>query len=85
MKPIGNSMDHYCRVIDMANAVGVDPAKAMDQGVLKGSEWANMVSLCRSCDWVDGCKKFLARETSPASVPSQCLNAQTFRRLAATN
>jgi hypothetical protein len=85
MKPMGNSMDHYWRVIDMANAVGADPAAAMDQGVLSGSEWANMVTLCRSCDWVDGCKKFLASEDRPVPVPSQCLNAQTFRRLTATD
>lgn len=74
-------MNHYWRVIDMSNAVGVDPVAAMDKGHLSGYEWAKMVTLCQSCDWAEGCQKFLSQSDEAQPIPQECLNSQTFKRL----
>lgn len=81
MKPLGNSMEHYWRVIGMANAVGVDLAEARDSGALSEDLWADMVQLCRKCQWEDGCSKFLETPHTDQMAPFNCLNAVRFEAL----
>lgn len=81
MKPLGNSMEHYWRVIDMANAVGVDLTEARESGALSEELWADMVQLCRSCQWTDGCAGFLDKATGDQMAPFNCLNAKRFEAL----
>lgn len=83
MKPIGNSLDHYWRVIGMAKATDAKLVEAMDTHRLTSTEWANMVETCRRCDWVEGCDRLLANNPDLEQAPSQCLNCQRFAELTA--
>lgn len=77
-KPLGNTMDHYWRVIDMANTVGVDLAKQREDGVLTDALWADMVQQCRKCQWLGGCQKFLDTSEGVQTAPFDCMNADRF-------
>ena len=81
MKPLGNSMDHYWHVIDMAGATDVDLVAAMDAAELDDQEWAAMVQRCRGCEWVNGCDRFLTEREGKRAVPETCVNAHIFRSL----
>jgi len=83
MKPIGNTMDHYWRVIGMANATNVDLVEAMDQHRLASREWAKMVETCRRCDWVPECDRLLAEGPDLDQAPSRCGNCRRFEALSA--
>ena len=84
MKPLGNQMKRYWRVIGMANAVGVDLVKAHETDRLTDQQWAGMVESCRTCQWDDGCKAFLAQADGDQSVPADCLNAKRFEAMLKT-
>ena len=81
MKPIGNTMDHYWRVIGMATATVVNLVEAMDRDRLSVSEWANMVETCRRCDWVPECDRMLARSPNLKDAPTRCANCFRFASL----
>lgn len=83
MKPIGKSMDHYWRVIDMANATDVNLVQAMDENRLTAQDWAEMVETCRRCDWVPECDRLLSRAPNLQNAPSRCANCFKFAGLAA--
>ena len=84
MKPIGKSMDHYWRVIGMANATDVNLVQAIEENRLTAQEWANMVETCRRCDWVPDCDRLLARDPKLQDAPSRCANCFKFASLATT-
>ena len=82
MKPLGNTVNHFWKMNRMARVTGVDPAEAYEKGDLSTAEWADMVTRCRGCDWVDGCGRFLDMHVEgDAAVPEACANYDVFKRL----
>ena len=83
MKPIGNTMDHYWRVIGMANATATDLVSSMSSGQLSARDWADMVEACRRCDWVPECDRLLASDPTLSDAPARCANCFRFAALGA--
>ncbi|MCR9109677.1 DUF6455 family protein [Marivita sp. XM-24bin2] len=82
-RPLGQTGVHYWRVQRMAKSCGVDTALASANGDLNSRDWAAAVQRCRSCQWVDGCERWLDRhdKASKAAPPERCLNAGLLRNL----
>ncbi|MCI5110628.1 MAG: DUF6455 family protein [Marivita sp.] len=82
-KPLGKTGVHYWLVQRMAKTCGVDTARAAEDGDLELEAWADMVQRCRSCQWVDGCERWLSRQrTEAAAPPDDCVNARLLALLA---
>lgn len=82
--PLGKTGVHYWMVQRMAKACGVDTAEAAKQGDLEPESWADMVTRCRSCRWVDGCGRWLSRHEADAEhsePPGTCINADLLKLL----
>lgn len=73
---LGSETEHFWLVQRMAKATGVDLVKAMDDGRLSHSDWSGIVTRCRTCQWVEGCDRFLSLPDGAArDLPEPCLNA----------
>ena len=82
MKPLGDENDHFWKVQRMARATDVDLAQAYAGGELTESQWVETVQRCRSCDWLEGCARFLDRnDTGGAQPPDACINHKLFEAL----
>lgn len=83
-RPLGKTGVHYWLVQRMAKTCGVDTAQAMSDGDLQEATWVDMVQHCRTCQWVDGCQRWLDQQDteSAASPPGACVNGDIFQRLA---
>lgn len=81
-KPLGDVRDHLHLVRGMARVTGVELVRAYDQGDLNQAEWADIVTRCRSCEWADRCKTWLAaREDNSDILPCICRNSDSLGRL----
>lgn len=82
--PLGETAAHYWFVQRMAKASGVDMAKVAGSGSIDQNHWADIVRTCRSCQWTDGCERWLSRQDPNAieGPPDDCLNAGFLRELA---
>lgn len=82
-RPLGETGKHYWLVQRMAKACGVDAALAVEQGDLSLGNWAEVVHGCRSCQWADGCKRWLGKHDGkdPSPPPNACINANLIKRL----
>lgn len=82
--PLGEPGTHYWFVQRMAKASGVDMAMAADSGSIDQDHWAEIVHTCRSCQWTDGCERWLSRQDHDTmeGPPDECLNAGILRELA---
>ncbi|WP_270728359.1 DUF6455 family protein [Shimia sp. Alg240-R146] len=85
MKPLGDVNEHLMKVHGMAKAAGADLVSAAKTGELTQEEWAGIVTRCRSCDWDEGCARFLTRgcRETPVEIPEACLNRVRLAELAA--
>jgi len=82
MKPLGDPVKHFWKVQQMAKATGVDLVEARAEGKLPDAAWADTVTNCRGCDWVEGCERFLDQaEDGQATPPSGCVNQKPFEAL----
>lgn len=83
MKPMGDTNQYVMKVRAMAKAVGVDLASAADLGGLTQEDWSKMITLCRGCEWDEGCARFLAQSgrEMPTSIPENCVNREKLRDL----
>lgn len=83
-RPLGETGVHFWRVQRMAKACGVNPAQAADQGDLPQEDWADLVHRCRSCQWAEGCDRWLCNHAGSTGEqpPAQCVNADIFKSLA---
>lgn len=83
-RPLGRTGVHYWLVQRMAKTCGVDTAQAAQSGSLDPGSWVEMVTRCRSCNWVDGCDRWLKSHVDKpnAAPPAECRNADGLRRLA---
>lgn len=85
-RPLGDAIDHYWLVQRMAKTSGVDMAEASEAGSIQQRDWAAMVRKCRSCQWTEGCERWLSRlehdVDEQSAPPAECLNAAILRGLA---
>ena len=86
-RPLGDPAEHLNLVRHMSRATGVDLAAAAADGRLTQEEWAGMVTRCRTCQWVDGCKDWLSLLPEPGGAPEhppvQCVNKGRLAQRAA--
>ena len=76
-RPLGETGVHYWLVQRMAKTCGVNTAAAVEDGDLEQADWVDMVQRCRSCQWVEGCERWLSRQDSDGVTPPEdCLNAR---------
>lgn len=82
--PLGDAGAHYWLVQKMAKTCGVDTAEAVRTGDLDQEQWAALVQRCRTCQWTEGCERWLARLDHPeAEVPPEgCVNSSILLGLA---
>ncbi|WP_425101588.1 DUF6455 family protein [Tropicibacter sp. S64] len=81
-RPLGSERKHYWLVQRMAKATGVDLVEAMAGQSLTSEDWARMVTHCRGCEWVQGCRHWLdAAEDTPRACPDGCANKARFADL----
>lgn len=83
VKPLGDKKRHYWLAQRMAKATGADIVGAHEAGELPQEEWAEMVQNCRSCDWTEGCVRWLQRNPSADEAPEYCGNCERFAELQA--
>lgn len=82
MKPLGDPKTHFWKVQDMAKATDTNLVEAFEAGKMTSEEWAGMVERCRSCQWVEGCERWLSRhEDGGAEPPVDCVNHKRFEAL----
>lgn len=75
IRPLGEENEHYWLVQRMAKATGVDLVAAWEQDLLSTEDWAAIVNRCRTCQWAEGCGRWL-KETGDGArdLPDPCLN-----------
>ena len=75
MRPLGEENEHYWLVQRMAKATGVDLVAAWERDLLKPDDWAAIVNRCRTCQWAEGCARWLNRPIDDTrALPDPCLN-----------
>ena len=80
--PLGDTRKHLTLIRSMAAQTGADMELAYAEGALTADGWAAAVNCCRTCDWAEGCEKWLAQDAErPRAVPSRCANASLMRAL----
>lgn len=80
--PMGDERQHLILLRTMAARTGADTALAFEEGSLSQEDWADAVTRCRNCGWVDGCRSWLAQpQEDRRSVPGDCANARMLRAL----
>lgn len=83
--PLGDEKRHYWLALGMAQTTGADLQRALDEGRITHSDWAEVVHRCRGCGWTEGCDCWMkAQERGSAEVPAACPNAGFFARVLAT-
>lgn len=80
-RPLGDENRHYWLAVAMAKATGTDLQAALEEGRISHADWANLVTRCRGCDWVEGCDCWLAKqEAGTADAPKTCVNSDFFAK-----
>lgn len=83
MKPLGETKRHYWLAQKMAKATGADLVAAHQAGDLPQEEWAELVQNCRTCDWTEGCDRWLKEHPEAETVPETCVNCGRLTELQA--
>ncbi len=79
MRPLGDQNVHFWLAQRMAKATETDLVAATDAAHLSQQEWADLVAQCRTCEWADGCKRWLqAPHDTHDAPPNTCVNQQRF-------
>jgi len=81
MHPLGDKGRHYWLLQDMARATDVDLVGAFRDGRITSRDWAEMIDLCRACDWGDGCQTWLQAGKAPRPIPRHCRNSARLAQL----
>jgi len=80
---LGPERDHMMLLQTMGKVVEVDFAAVFDAEVLHQEEWSGMITSCRGCEWVDGCRKWLRAAKRGDECPMQCRNLAALAGLSA--
>ncbi len=83
LRPLGDPVRHFWLAQSMAKTAGVDLADASYKGLISQGEWADAVTRCRGCAWVEGCERWLKGHDvgGAEDAPGACVNAEIFARL----
>jgi len=82
-RPLGPERDHTMLLQTMGKVVELDFAAVFEAGALEQEEWAGMVTACRGCEWVSGCRKWLRAAKRGDACPMQCRNRAALAGLSA--
>jgi len=78
-RPLGDENRHYWLAVSMAKATGTDLQAALEEGRISHADWADLVTKCRGCTWVEGCACWLAKQDAGnADIPDACVNSAFF-------
>ncbi|MFZ7091799.1 DUF6455 family protein [Primorskyibacter sp. 2E233] len=81
-RPLGPERRHYWMAQRMAKATGVDLVEAMEEHALTQEDWSRIVTRCRGCEWVQGCKHWLAQGGDTIrDLPEGCANRARYAAL----
>lgn len=81
MLQLGQVMTHLRLVLRMARTTGTDLAAAHRVGHLSQQDWAEMVQLCRGCEWARACPDWLSENETAEQAPCSCPNRDRFAAL----
>lgn len=85
MPRLGQIMTHLRLVLRMGRVTGTDIVSAHREGRLTQEEWAEMVALCRGCEWARACPDWLNENETAEQAPCTCPNRARFAALKAGN
>lgn len=82
-QPLGDETEHYWLVQRMAKAAGVDLVQATEAGLLNQEDWAGIVTRCRTCQWAEGCHRWLDApiDDQHRPIPEPCVNRRRLDRI----
>ncbi|SFL24880.1 DUF6455 family protein [Shimia haliotis] len=79
---LGDPATHFWLTRSMARAVGVSFSEAMACGAMSAGDYAQMVTKCRQCPYVQDCQSWLgARHPRGADAPDFCCHSKVLRQL----
>lgn len=80
--PLGDPARHFWMTRSMARAVGVSLSEVMVEGRLSHKGFADLVTSCRQCQFVQDCEEWLAQQDHKTSqAPDCCQHAAVFEAL----
>ncbi|WP_317057125.1 DUF6455 family protein [Roseovarius rhodophyticola] len=80
---LGSVQDHTMLLQNMGKVIEVDFAAVFDSESLEQEDWSGMVTSCRGCEWVGGCRKWLRAAKRGDECPMQCRNRAALAGLSA--
>lgn len=82
MEPLGDPARHFWMTRSVARVLGVSFSEAMASGHISQKEYADLVTRCRQCQFVDTCERWLAQQSTRAEVaPECCMHGDLFETL----
>ncbi len=81
MTQLGQVMTHLRLVLRMARTTGTDLVAAHRDGHLSQQDWAEMIQLCRGCEWACACPDWMDNNITAERAPSTCPNRDRFTAL----
>lgn len=82
MHPMGEIRKHFWLTLGMAKQCHADLGRALAQGELSQTEYADLVTACRGCDAPHACADWLKAAEENAAPPEYCVNRRRFAELA---
>lgn len=81
VEPLGDERKDTHLLHVMGKVVELDFSRALDAGALDNEDWVGMVTSCRGCEWVNGCRKWLRSARRGDECPMRCRNRAHLARL----
>ncbi|SHK16654.1 hypothetical protein SAMN05444000_12075 [Shimia gijangensis] len=80
--PLGDPARHFWMTRSVARAMGVSLSEAMAEDRLSHRNYADLVTRCRQCHFVQECENWLSRQVDRADcAPGCCQHAALFDSL----
>ncbi len=84
MTIMGDVHRHFWLTVGMSRRLGADLNGAIHAEKLTTSDYADMVTRCRSCAWADECESWQkSHPGAETSAPEQCINKDIWDHLRA--
>jgi hypothetical protein len=79
---MGDPAKHFWLTRSVARSMGINFSEAMIQGRISPQGYANLVTQCRKCTFVQQCENWLAQTGADhSSAPPDCANASALNNL----
>lgn len=77
--PLGDPQVHFWLTRSVARAVGVSLSEAMAENALSAQGYAEMITRCRTCPFVDQCQHWLGTPSArQEGAPEFCMHKSLF-------